>query len=115
MIYGIKNSIFCGKEVTYQIDWDLEKRVKSLEGKIDEIYEHIKKQENDVKKIKEMTNTLVMEQQVGIKRKKEEEKMIKEKSQKKEKKKEEYFGDKKLLNIKSKREYSESEEEDLDD
>ena len=68
-----------------------------------------------------MTNTLVMEQQVGIKRKKEEEKMIKEKSQKKEKKykkekkKEEYSGDRKLLNIKSKREYSESEEEDLDD
>ena len=115
VIYGIKNSIFCGKEVTYQIDWDLEKRVKSLEGKIDEIYKYIKKQENDVEKIKEMTNTLVMEQQVGIKRKKEEEKRIKEKSQKKEKKKEEYFGDKKLLNIKSKREYSESEEEDLDD
>jgi len=103
VIYGIKNSLFCGKEVTYQIDWDLEKRVKSLEGKIDEIYEHIKKQENDVKKIKEMTNTLVMEQQVGIKRKKEEEKRIKEKSQKKEKKKEEYSGEKKLLNIKSKR------------
>ena len=30
VIYGIKNFIFCGNEVTYQIDWNLEKRVKSL-------------------------------------------------------------------------------------
>ena len=68
VIYGIKNSIFCGKEVTYQIDWNLEKRVKSLEAKIDEIYEYIKKQEKDVQEKKERTNKLKLKEDIGIKK-----------------------------------------------
>ena len=68
VIYGIKNCIFIGKEVTYQIDWNLEKRVKSLEAKIDEIYEYIKKQEKDVQEKKERTNTLKIKEDIGIKK-----------------------------------------------
>ena len=45
VIYDIKNSIFCGKEVTYQIDWDLEKRVKSINTRLD----NIEKVFNDLK------------------------------------------------------------------
>ena len=68
VIYGIKNSIFCGKEVTYQIDWNLEKRVKSLEVKVNEIYEYIKKKEKDVQEKKERTNTLKLKEDIGIKK-----------------------------------------------
>ena len=89
VIYGIKNSIFCGKEVTYHIDWDLERRVKSLEEKLDKIYEHIMKQEKNDEEKKEKMNTLTMEEDEeedeGKAKEKEEEKIKKEKQQKKKK------------------------------
>ena len=122
VIYGIKNSIFCGKEVTYHIDWDLERRVKSLEEKLDKIYEHIMKQKKNDEEKKEKMNTLTMEEDEeedeGKAKEKEEEKIKKEKQQKKKKeerrKGKECPEDEKLLNIKTKRDNFESEEEDLD-
>ena len=132
VIYGIKNSIFCGKEVTYHIDWDLERRVKSLEEKvdilndlkpkIDKIYEYIMKQEKNDEEKKEKMNTLTMEENEeedeGKAKGKEEEKRKNEKQQKKKKeegrKGKECPEDEKLLNIKTKRDNFESEEEDLD-
>ena len=132
VIYGIKNSIFCGKEVTYHIDWDLEKRIKSLEEKldninnllndlkpkIDKIYEYIMKQEKNDEEKKERANTLSIKEDEGKAKEKEEEKIKKEKQQKKKKeegrKGKECPEDEKLLNIKTKRDNFESEEEDLD-
>ena len=128
VIYGIKNSIFCGKEVTYHIDWDLERRVKSLEEKmdilndlkpkIDKIYEYIMKQEKNDEEKKERANTLSIKEDEGKAKEKEEEKIKKEKQQKKKKeegrKGKECPEDEKLLNIKTKRDNFESEEEDLD-
>ena len=132
MIYGIKNSIFCGKEVTYHIDWVLERRVKSLEEKvdninnllndlkpkIDKIYEYIMKQEKNDEEKKERANTLSIKEDEGKAKGKEEEKIKKEKQQKKKKeegrKGKECPEDEKLLNIKTKRDNFESEEEDLD-
>ena len=128
VIYGIKNSIFCGKEVTYHIDWDLERRVKSLEEKvdilndlkpkIDKIYEYIMKQEKNDEEKKERANTLSIKEDEGKAKEKEEEKIKKEKQQKKKKeegrKGKECPEDDKLLNIKTKRDNFESEEEDLD-
>ena len=132
VIYGIKNSIFCGKEVTYHIDWDLEKRIKSLEKKvdninnllndlkpkIDKIYEYIMKQEKNDEEKKERANTLSIKEDEGKAKEKEEEKIKKEKQQKKKKeegrKGKECPEDEKLLNIKTKRDNFESEEEDLD-
>ena len=128
VIYGIKNSIFCGKEVTYHIDWDLERRVKSLEEKvdilndlkpkIDKIYEYIMKQEKNDEEKKERANTLSIKEDEGKAKEKEEEKIKKEKQQKKQKeegrKGKECPEDEKLLNIKTKRDNFESEEEDLD-
>ena len=43
VIYGIKDSKFCGKEVSQPIDWDLEKRFNDLSEKIDIIYDYIMK------------------------------------------------------------------------
>ena len=128
VIYGIKNSIFCGKEVTYHIDWDLEKRIKSLEKKldilndlkpkIDKIYEYIMKQEKNDEEKKERANTLSIKEDERKAKEKEEEKIKKEKQQKKKKeegrKGKECPEDEKLLNIKTKRDNFESEEEDLD-
>ena len=128
VIYGIKNSIFCGKEVTYHIDWDLERRVKYLEEKvdilndlkpkIDKIYEYIMKQEKNDEEKKERANTLSIKEDEGKAKEKEEEKIKKEKQQKKKKeegrKGKECPEDEKLLNIKTKRDNFESEEEDLD-
>ena len=132
MIYGIKNSIFCGKEVTYHIDWDLERRVKSLEEKldninnllndlkpkIDKIYEYIMKQEKNDEEKKERANTLSIKEGEGKAKEKEEEKIKKEKQQKKKKeegrKGKECPEDEKLLNIKTKRDNFKDEEEDLD-
>jgi len=132
VIYGIKNSIFCGKEVTYHIDWDLERRVKSLEEKvdilndlkpkIDKIYEYIMKQEKNDEEKKEKMNTLTMEEDEeedeGKAKGKEEEKRKNEKQQKKKKeegrKGKECPEDEKLLNIKTKRDNFKDEEEDLD-
>ena len=128
VIYGIKNSIFCGKEVTYHIDWDLERRVKSLEEKmdilndlkpkIDKIYEYIMKQEKNDEEKKERANTLSIKEDEGKAKEKEEEKIKKEKQQKKKKeegrKGKECPEYEKLLNIKTKRDNFESEEEDLD-
>ena len=37
LIYGIKNSILLGKNITYQIDWDLNIKVKNLEQNINEL------------------------------------------------------------------------------
>ena len=128
VIYGIKNSIFCGKEVTYHIDWDLERRVKSLEEKvdilndlkpkIDKIYEYIMKQEKNDEEKKERANTLSIKEDEGKAKEKEEEKIKKEKQQKKKKeerrKGKECPEDEKLLNIKTKRDNFKDEEEDLD-
>ena len=132
VIYGIKNSIFCGKEVTYHIDWDLERRVKSLEEKldninnllndlkpkIDKIYEYIMKQEKNDEEKKERANTLSIKEGEGKAKEKEEEKIKKEKQQKKKKeegrKGKECPEDEKLLNIKTKRDNFKDEEEDLD-
>ena len=118
VIYGIKNSIFCGKEVTYHIDWDLERRVKSLEEKLDKIYEHIMKQKKNDEEKKERANTLSIKEDEGKAKEKEEEKIKKEKQQKKKKeegrKGKECPEDEKLLNIKTKRDNFKDEEEDLD-
>ena len=92
--YGIKDSIFCGKEVTYQIDWDLERRVKSLEAildalnsKINKIYDHItkaEKKESGHKKDDDKKEEVAKEKIIEIKEKEEENS---EKVKKKDKKK----------------------------
>jgi hypothetical protein len=108
VIYGIKNSIFCGKEVTYHIDWDLERRVKSLEEKvdilndlkpkIDKIYEYIMKQEKNDEEKKERANTLSIKEDEGKAKEKEEEKRKKNNKRKKKKKVEKEMKVRKMRN-----------------
>lgn len=79
VIYGINNSIFCGKDISQFIDWDLEIKVKKLSNdfqalvkKVDEISEYIKK-----KKEKEMEEIVSSKEKKGngkVEDKKEEEK-----------------------------------------
>ena len=55
-IYGIKNSILCGKDITKSIDWDLNKKVTELASKVDVIYNYIlskMEQEKELRKKKE--------------------------------------------------------------
>ena len=94
VIYGIKNSILCGKDITKSIDWDLNKKVTELASKVDVIYNYIlskMEQEKDLKKKKVQK----------IEKKKEEKKEFGGKNMKKEKKR------KKFLNQKTERENSE--------
>jgi len=79
VIYGINNSIFCGKDISQFIDWDLEIKVKKLSNdfqalvkKVDEISEYIKKT-----KEKEMEEIVSSKEEKGngkVEDKKEEEK-----------------------------------------
>ena len=79
VIYGINNSIFCGKDINQFIDWDLELKVKKLSNdfqvllkKVNEISEYIKKE-----KEKEMEEIVLSKEKKGkgkIEDKKEEEK-----------------------------------------
>ena len=95
VIYGIKNSIFCGKEVTYQIDWELEKRVNNIEKvfndlkpKINKIYDYIIRKEK--KESKQQKGDKDKEEETRIKIKgKEHKEEEKEKKEGKKKKKEE--------------------------
>ena len=41
VIFGIKNSILCGKEITLPIDWDLEKKFKYLSKDVKEVKKRI--------------------------------------------------------------------------
>jgi len=120
VIYGIKNSIFCGKEVTYQIDWDLEKRVKSLEATIDDLKTNL---ENRVRSLEATIDNLIpkinkiyehiLEQEKSEQKEGEEQKPKKHEKQY-EKKKKKYKKHHNLLNIKTKKEYFEGEGENED-
>ena len=53
VIYGIKNSILCGKNITRPIDWDLEKKFNKLYKKVEEINEYIQSKKKEEKRIEE--------------------------------------------------------------
>ena len=87
VIYGIKKGIFCGKDITQPIDWDLERRflvlskkisleLKELKTQVNEIYELLKKDKEKKVNIKS-TNEEIGEKEII------EEKQLKEEKEKK--------------------------------
>lgn len=69
VIYGIKNSFLCGKNITRPIDWNCERKIIKLSQKVEEIYNYIK----SIKKEEKEKNKEIEEEEEEIEEKEEEE------------------------------------------